>query len=55
MKRTACGVELPGNNFPPLCELAFIRLHRGHLETFQLAQKVGLHKLVKGRNKRKGD
>lgn len=27
---------MPGNNFPPLCELAFIRLQRGHLETLQL-------------------
>lgn len=35
IKRTAWGAELPGNNFPPLCELAFIRLQQRHLETLQ--------------------
>lgn len=41
--RTARSVELPGNNFPPLCELAFIRLQWGHLERLQQKKLVCTH------------
>lgn len=33
IKRTARGIELPGNNFPPLCKSAFIILQWGLLKT----------------------
>lgn len=33
IKRTAWGIELPGNNFPPLCKSAFIILQWGLLKT----------------------
>lgn len=34
-QRTVWGAELPGNNFPPLWELAFIGLQQRNLETLQ--------------------
>lgn len=45
---------MPGNNFPPLCEFAFIRLQRGHLERLwqekKKKKKVGGHARVKEMN-----
>lgn len=45
---------MPGNNFPPLCEFAFIRLQRGHLERLWQEKKKSWRARTGERNEHGG-